>query len=131
MKWPTLCSPRATLLTLAALATACLMMACRSEPVPTVTPVPPPPPTPASAPAPTRAVDPLPDSPAEWESWEKVKGDLTAMGLEPGEPFVGVFGGGTYDNVVAYALLFSCEEDGPSVGPTVMIREDWPLGFME
>ena len=127
MRWP---------LFLAVSAVLCVvLLACGSSP--TTTPAPErtatrvPPPTAVPAPTPTRAVDPLPDSPAEWESWEKVKGDLIAMGLEPGEPFVGVFGGGTYDNVVAYALLFSCEEDGPGVGPTVVIREDWPLGFMD
>lgn len=59
-----------------------------------------------------------------------VKDELVALGEEPGEPFVGVFGDGTYANTVNYVLLFGCNEDAPSLGPAVTIREDWPPGLM-
>lgn len=103
-----------------------LLLPPTSTPAPTPTSTP----RPTPAPTPTRSVSLSTGSPAQWWSWEMVKDELTALGEEPGEPFVGVFGGGTYVNAVNYVLLFGCNEDGPDLGPTVTIREDWSLGFM-
>ena len=131
MRWPTPCSPRAALLTLAALAVACLMAACGSEPVPTVTL---PPSTPTSTPTPTPAVtqppasasEPAsaPEQPSPWYTWHEIREARLTRGVGGGKPSVAVNGNGTYAHFIDYALAVECKRD--ELGPVVSIREDWP-----